>query len=117
MQANSQTVVKDLMLWECFSQENLKNWLLKTWLSHIKRWCLVFRLNDLLFCNTDNGNERLNEDLKYVKIKGLKQSYSSEVLVMLILRKHYKSITKNINSLKFVRAMVSKDMLLTFPIF
>ena len=91
--ADCQTAVKDLMSWECFSQGKLKNWFLKTWLPHIKRWCLAYRPDDLILCNTNNGTERLNEDLNYDELKGLKQSFLSEVLVILVnssTPKHYK---------------------------
>ena len=78
---------------ECFDQGKLKNWFLKTWLPHIKRWCLTYRPDDLILCNTNNGIGRLNEDLKYDELKGLKQSLFSEVLVFLVnffIPKHYK---------------------------
>ena len=60
---------------------------------HIKRWCLAYRPDDLILCNTNNGTDRLNEDLKYDELKGLKQSSVSEVLVILVnsfIPKHYK---------------------------
>ena len=92
-----QSAVKDLMSWECFSQGKLKNWFLKTWLPHIKRWCLAYGPDDLILCNTNNGTERLNEDLKYDELKGLKQSSLSEVLIILVnsfIPKHYKKYIK-----------------------
>ena len=51
--ADCQTAVKDLMSSECFSQGKLKNWFLKTWLPHIKRWCLAYRPDDLILCNKE----------------------------------------------------------------
>ena len=55
--ADCKSAVKDLMSWECFSQGKLKNWLLKTWLPHIKRWWLAYRPNDLILWNTNNGTD------------------------------------------------------------
>ena len=91
--ANCQSAVNDFKLRECFSQGKLKNSFLKTWLPHVKRWCLAYSLDDLILCNTNNGTERLNEDLKYDELKGRKQSSLSEVLIILVnsfILKHYK---------------------------
>ena len=65
---------------------------------YIKRRCLTYRPNDLILCNTNNGTERLNEDLKYDELKGLmKQTLLSEVLVILVNSfkpKHYENYIK-----------------------
>ena len=31
----------------------------------MKRWVLAYRPDDLIMCNTNNGTERINEELKY----------------------------------------------------
>ena len=48
--------------------------------------------NDLTMCNTNNGTERLNEDLKYDELVGYKNCALSELLQVLIenfIPKHY----------------------------
>ena len=45
-----------------------------------------------MMCNTTNGTKRLNEDLKYDKLVGYKNSTPSELLQVLIenfIPKHY----------------------------
>ena len=82
-----------------------------------KRWCLAYRPNDLIICNTNNETERLNENIKYEELKVLKQSSLSEVLVILVnsfIPKYYK---KYIEFNARFMVMVANDMLLAFPIF
>ena len=82
-----------------------------------KRWCLAYRPNDLIICNTNNETERLNENLKYEELKVLKQSSLSEVLVILVnsfIPKYYKKYIEF--NVRFM-VMVANDMLLAFPIF
>ena len=50
------------LLWKIWCHVSV---FVKTLLSHIKRWCLAYRSDDLSLCNTNNGTESLNEDLKY----------------------------------------------------
>ena len=55
---------------------------------------MAYRPDDLILCSTNNGTERLNQDLKYDELKGLKQSSLSQVLVILVssfIPKHYKN--------------------------
>ena len=63
--------VKNLMNAD-FYHGRLKNWLTRTWLPYIKRWCLAYRPDDLMLCNANNGTERLNEDLKHGELHGYK---------------------------------------------
>ena len=75
-----------------FYHGRLKNWFTRTWLSHIKRWCLAYRPGDLISCNTNNGTERLNEDLKYGELGLYKNCSLTELLSVLIdsfIPKHY----------------------------
>ena len=90
--ADCEIAVRDFMASEFFKGK-LKNWFTKTWLVHIKRWCLTYRLDDLILCNTNNGTERLNEDLKYDNLDGYKNCSLSELLTVLVnsfVPKHYK---------------------------
>ena len=56
----------------------------RTWLPQIKRWCLAYRPDDLILCSTNNGTERLNEDLKNDELDGYKNCSLSELLSVLI---------------------------------
>ena len=70
----------------------VKNWFTKTWLPNIRRWCQAYRPDDLILCNTNNGTERLNEDLKYDDLDGYKNCSLSELLTVIIesfIPKHY----------------------------
>ena len=82
------------LLWKIWCHVSV---FVKTLLSHIKRWCLAYRSDDLSLCNTNNGTESLNEVLKYGELKGLKQSTLSAVLVILVnsfIPKHCKKYIK-----------------------
>ena len=60
----------------------------------IKRWSLAYRPDDLMFTNTNNGTERLNEDLKYDELVNYKHCSLSEMLTVVIERfipKHYRN--------------------------
>ena len=48
-----------------FYHRRLKNWLTST-------WCLAYRPDDLILCDTNNGIEKLNKDLKYDEFDGYK---------------------------------------------
>nr|XP_047122448.1 uncharacterized protein LOC124805945 [Hydra vulgaris] len=64
-----------------------------TWLPEIKRWCLAYRPDDIMFNNTNNGTERLNEDLKYDDLANYKYCSLSEKLTVVIenfIPKHYR---------------------------
>ena len=53
----------------------------------------AYHPNDLILRNTNNRTERLNENPKYDEVKALKQSFLSEVLVILVnsvIPRHYK---------------------------
>ena len=50
----------------------------------VKRWVLCFRPKDLLICNTNNGTERINEDLKYDELVSWKNCTLSEDLTIVI---------------------------------
>ena len=45
---------------------------------------MAYRPNDLMNCNTNNGTERLNEDLKYDELVGYKNCTLSELLQVII---------------------------------
>ena len=45
---------------------------------------MAYRPDDLILCNTNNGTERLNEDLKYNELDGYRNCSSSELLSVLI---------------------------------
>ena len=68
---DAQLTVKNLMNAD-FYHRKFKNWFTRTWLPHIKRWCLAYRPDDLIFCKANNGTGRLNEDLKYDELDGYK---------------------------------------------
>ena len=75
-----------------FFNGKVKNWFTKTWLPNIRMWCLAYRPDDLILCNTNNGTERLNEDLKYDDLDGYKNCSLSELLTVIIesfIPKHY----------------------------
>ena len=57
---------------------------LGTWGTEITRWSRAYRPNDLYHCNTSNGTERLNEDLKYEELEGATRSSLSELLTIII---------------------------------
>ena len=62
------------------------------WEPEIKRWSIAYHPNDLMMCNTNNGTERLNEDLKYDELVEYKNCTLSELLQALIenfIPKHY----------------------------
>ena len=53
---------------------------------------MEYRPDDLILCNTNNGTERLNEDLKYDELDVYKNCSLSELLSVLIdsfIPKHY----------------------------
>ena len=85
--------VSDFLNWE-FCKGKLLSWFHNTWFPEIKRWSLAFRPNDLMFNNTNNGTERLNEDLKYDELANYKHCSLSEMLTVVIERflpKHYRN--------------------------
>ena len=49
-----------------------------------QRWCLFFRRNDLMPCNTNNGTERINGNLEHDELVGFKNSSLSELLEIII---------------------------------
>ena len=51
---------------------------------NIRRWCLAYRPDDLILCNTNNGTERLNEDLKYDDLDAYKNCSLRELLTVII---------------------------------
>ena len=84
--------VSEFLKWE-FCSGKLLQWFHKTWLPEVKRWSLAFRPNDLMFNNTNNGTERLNEDLKYDELASYKRCSLSEMLTVVIeqfIPKHYR---------------------------
>ena len=63
------------MLQEFLTRENVPHKLslllfLGTWETEIKHCGRVYRPDDLYHCNTNNGTERLNEDLNYKEYEG-----------------------------------------------
>ena len=44
---------------------------------------MAYRLDDLILCNTNNGTDRLNEDLKYDELDDYKNCSLSELLSVL----------------------------------
>ena len=63
-----------------------------TWEPKIRRWSIAYCPKDLMMCNTNNGTERMNEDLKYDELVGYKNCTLSELLQVFIenfLLKHY----------------------------
>ena len=68
-----------------FYHRRLKNWLTRT-------WCLAYCPDDLILCDTNNGTEKLNKDLKYDELDGYKNCSLSQFLLVLIrsfIPKHY----------------------------
>ena len=77
------------MLQEFITQENVPHKLslllfLGTWETEITRWGRAYRPDDLYHCNTNNGTERLNEDLKYEELEGATRLSLSELLTIII---------------------------------
>ena len=71
--------ILDLRSWDFFkSSPKLKLYFENTWYPEIQRWCLAYRPDDLLKCNTNNGTERLNETLKYDTLDNYKNSTLTE---------------------------------------
>ena len=70
------------------------------WLPEVKRWVLAYRPKDLVMCNTNNGTERLNEELKYEDLDRNVHSTLSELLTVIIkdfIPRRYESyIEKNV---------------------
>ena len=77
------------MLQEFITRENVPHKLslllfLGTWETEITRWGRAYRPDDLYHCNTNNGTERLNEDLKYEKLEGTTRLSLIELLTVII---------------------------------
>ena len=77
------------MLQEFITRENVPHKLslllfLGTWETEITRWGRAYRPDDLYHCNTNNGTERLNEDLKYEELEGATRLSLSELLTIII---------------------------------
>ena len=90
--------LEDLRSWENYPGA-VENYFENHWYPHHKRWCLVFRPNDLFRCNTNNGTERLNESLKYEELRkdDYKNCSLSDLMGLLIevfLPKLYKKYVK-----------------------
>ena len=67
------------------------------WLSQIKKCITAYRPDDLILCNTVNGTEGLNKDLKYNVLDGYKNYSLRELLSVLIepfFPKHYQKHTE-----------------------
>ena len=54
------------------------------WFLEIKRWVLAYRPNNLIMCNTNNGTERVNEELKYEDLDHCFNSHISELLTIIV---------------------------------
>ena len=67
--ADAQLAVRNIMSAEFFKGK-LITWFTKTCFPHIRKWCLAYSPDDLILYNTNNGTERLNEDLKYDDLSG-----------------------------------------------
>ena len=50
----------------------------------MKRWVLAYRPDDLIMCNTNNGTERINEELKYEDLNRCINLPISELLTIII---------------------------------
>ena len=77
------TAIKDLRSWQYF-KGNFADYFNNTWYPEIKKWCLAYRPDDLFRCNTNNGTERLNEELKHNELDGYKNCTLSELMCVLI---------------------------------
>ena len=91
-EASCEEAIEEFLKWE-FCVGRVRQWSTNTWLPEKKRWTLAFRPDDLLFNNTNNGTERLNEDLKYDELASCKRGSLSEMLTAAIERfipRHYR---------------------------
>ena len=89
--ADTRLTVRNIMSAEFFKGK-LKTWFTKKWFLHIQKWCLKYRPDDLILCNTNNSTEHLNKDLKYDDLSGYKNCSLSELLSVVIesfIPKHY----------------------------
>ena len=75
--------VSDLRSWQYF-KGNFADYFNNTWYPEIKKWCLAYRPDDLFRCNTNNGTERLNEELKHNELDGYKNCTLSELMCVMI---------------------------------
>ncbi|XP_066917540.1 uncharacterized protein [Clytia hemisphaerica] len=82
-QSQIDEAVASLKEWDMFKGK-LKTWFKGTWEPVIKHWTLAYRPDDLYHCNTNNGTERLSEDLKYEELNGYANSSLSELLTIII---------------------------------
>ena len=57
-----------------------------TWFPELQRWCLLHRPNDLMSCNTNNGTERINGDLKHNELDLYRNCTLSELLEVIIVK-------------------------------
>ncbi|XP_013393643.1 uncharacterized protein LOC106161284 isoform X2 [Lingula anatina] len=67
------------------SNSKLQHWLSKIWMPEIKRWSHAYRPPKLILAvNTNNGVERMNEDLKHGYLDKRRQCSLSELLHVLM---------------------------------
>lgn len=71
--------IKDLREWEVFQKTDLKKYFNGTWFPEIRRWALSFKPKGM-YQNTNNGVERMNKELKYGYLEGLKGCSLSELV-------------------------------------
>ncbi|KAG8176734.1 hypothetical protein JTE90_003365 [Oedothorax gibbosus] len=94
--------IENLQKWDYYEGSPLKLYFERTWLPEIERWTLVNKPPGLLF-HTNNGVERINEELKYrylMENKNCSLSGVMNVVVTEFLPDHYKLyITKNVKML------------------
>ncbi|XP_035205452.1 uncharacterized protein LOC118180475 [Stegodyphus dumicola] len=86
--------------------EAVKDYFELTWFKEIERWALAYKPNDL-FINSNNGVERLNEELKYRYLQGYKNCMLSEIIKILVekfLPERYRIyVRKNLSMLSQAR--------------
>ena len=89
--ADAELAVRNIMSAKIFKGK-LKPWFTKKWFLQMQKWCLAYRPDDLILCNTNNSTERLNKYLKYDDLSGYKNCSLSELLSVVIesfIPKHY----------------------------
>ena len=85
--------------------------ILGTWLPELQRWCIAYRPDDLMMVNTNNGTERLNEDLKYDELMEYKNCTLSDLLAVIVERFIPKLYEKYIElNIKFTSAYRKYDV-------
>ncbi|XP_054272917.1 uncharacterized protein LOC128993182 [Macrosteles quadrilineatus] len=75
--------INALKSWLPYETTPLKDYFENTWMKEVERWAIAYKPDDM-YVNTNNGVERLNKELKYNYLTGLRSCTLSEMISVIL---------------------------------